>query len=349
MAIILPFLMILRDIYPIIPTLSGTHSLQTDKSISGGNGMKRIVNILILLILIFSAVAISAESLDRFGIIKENTGSLSTLEVLDTPDLNPGQRVEIVVVARGLQARWGEGQIRWRYRVLDEMGQTIVQSRLTPYTQRVSSSNWDLRRVEVVPLPRDLANGRYRIAWEVVDDHTNITYRGNARFTVGMPHREDPADGGAPQVQPTPPAAPVQDQEPEVPQPTTPQRDFVANVEGVEITLKEITRNSNRVSFRMTGVNTNTEEVGLRLWGRDTRIIDSNGREYLFDDVGVRTNIVRGIDFPTDIPLQIELELRGPATSVERIALIELAFLNTNDSVEWRDITIPWPALEPTN
>lgn len=297
----------------------------------------RIVTVAVLFCLVFS---VSAESIDRFGIIEENTGSLATIREYDTPDLTPGQRVEVVVVVRGLQTRWGEGQVRWRHRIFDEMGQTVAQSRLTPYTHRSSGGEWDLLRVETVDLPRDLPDGRYRIDWEVIDDHADTTYRGNAAFTIGMSAAgENVTERPSPEPAPTPVQPPKAEESPTA----VPSGEYVATIEGIEITLTDITRDSNRLTFRMRGINRGTEDYRLDIYSYTTRLIDGNGREYSFDDVGGSTNLSQGVTLPLDVPMQLDIEFRDGAVAVDSIALLEVAFYYTDDVIRWRDLTVPAP------
>lgn len=284
----------------------------------------------ILLAVIFSALfaaGLSAESIDKLWIVKENTGSLSTMERLENPDFDGGQRFPVLLRVEGLASGWNEGYVKWRYSYVSEKGRVIWTSPFETYRGQ-ESEGWNLTRVVNIALPDSIPQGVYRLAFDVTDGHSGKVYKGSVGFTVGNP--ETPA---------TPEAEPAEEGSGGD---AAPQGDVLATayIGAIKLELLEVNRNSNRLTFRFRGTNEGEESDRLDLYPYSSRIIDAEGREYNFSETGGGGNLSDGINLPPDVAVSLELFFRRPANQVERIEFLEFSFYYFDDLLTLRGIDV---------
>lgn len=300
--------------------------------------MKKILVSAALIILL--AASLSAEALDEISFVRRNTGSIATLERLDTPDFSPGQTVFVFLSAKNLSVKWGEGQIKWKYFYRSATGQTIWESPFRPVSEKTSASAWDYNQVVTVSLPGNIPKGAYGLGFLLVDAHSRSEYRGWADFTVAMGEQKASAPAGeaapAPRVE-TPAPAPA-------PAASAPgQGEYEAVVEGVRITLKSIEATQSKLILNFLGLNEKNEEQKLGVYTYSTRIIDSDGNEYYYDSYNGGGSFRKGPNFAPGIPLKTDLIFSSPVNKIGQIALLRIDFYGTGDFIELRSIPVPFP------
>lgn len=287
---------------------------------------KRLMSLLTAMLLI-SGPSLFAEAIDKVWIIEENTGSISTMQERPNPALSPGETVEVLIQVRGLSTRWGEGYAKWSYSYLSESGRKIWISDSYSQRERSDTSTWDFARVATITLPRTIPEGRYRLAFYLQDFHSGKLYQGHAGFSIGGARAaESQAERG--------------EEENRSPQTETA---FEGVVDTVELELRRVSRTGNRLLLLFNGLNRGTENKELRLYPYTVRIIDANGQEYRLEETGGGGNLTDGVSLPPEVPMELELFFRPPATQIEQIQYLQLDFYGTKESLNLRAIPVPWP------
>ena len=292
--------------------------------------MKKIIFILVIFFCI--AGSVFSETLDKAWIIERNTGSVSTMQQLENPSVQPGDVLHVLLSAENLQAKWGEGSVQWQYAYETENGKTIWTSEFIPHKENVSGSVWDFLQVMNITVPQNIPEGKYKLGFTVIDYHSKDTYRGWVDFIVG--EKEGTAAASATESEP------AADTGPDKP---ASQSEYTVWIEDVELKLTAVEKNSNRLTFRFTGTNHGDEELKLRVYSYTTRIIDGNGVEYTFNDTDGSGKLSTSTTFPPGIPMQTDIYFRKPATNADSIALLYIEFYYVDDVLELRSIPIPWP------
>ncbi len=279
------------------------------------------ISVLLLFLLFGTLFSLYPEDLDTLWIVKENTGSVSSLERLGNPDFAPSDSLYLYVRVEDLMARWGEGQVKWKYYYQSSNGKLIWSSPFKPVGRPVPEERWVFSEVVSITLPANIAAGRYRLGFTLVDGHSHTEYRGWVDFSVGM--SSEKAD---------PPAAPA-----------SRVLDAAALIEDVELRLLSVGKDSYGVSFKFSGVNRGSSDQRLTLYPYGSRIIDSEGNEFIFSEAGGGGSLAEGVLFPPDAPVSAELYFERPALDADAIAFLFLSFYDTEDVFELRSLSVPWP------
>lgn len=285
--------------------------------------MKRVITVFLLMSFVFVGFA-AAESLDKTWIIREDTGSASTMERLDTPDLVPGQTIDVYLEKNELSVKWGEGYATYSFSYYSDTGKAIWTSGTFTEKKAASGGSWTFSKVHRVTLPPNIPAGAYRLGFTLTDYHSNTDYKGNASFTVGA---------GAPSA-----AA-------EGPGPSTPAStgEYTVMIGNIELTLVEVAKNSNRLTLTFQGVNRGDVEDKLSIYPYKTRIISDQGEEFVLSDIGGGGNLTGGgLRFAPGIPMKADLYYKPPAVKVNHLAQLEIHFYYFDDKVILRDIPVPW-------
>ena len=133
--------------------------------------MKKILSALFLLLTI-PVFIISADSMDKLWIVKRNTGSVSTMEQLQNPEVKSGDVLHILLSVKGLQAKWGEGYVQWKYEYRASGGKTIWESDYLTHKEQVSGNSWNFLRVVDITIPESIPEDAYGLGFTLVDYHT---------------------------------------------------------------------------------------------------------------------------------------------------------------------------------
>lgn len=295
--------------------------------------------LLLIALIVMVAVSLSAEALDDISFVKRNTGSVASLERLDTPDFTPGQTVFAFISVTDLAVKWGEGQIKWKYFYRSSLGNTIWESPFRPVSEKTSSSSWSFNQVVTVSLPGNIPQGEYGLGFLIVDTHSKSEYRGWADFTINMASQSAKAEAAP---------APQTDAQPEAtsPAPIAQPSDggeYELVVEGVRITLKSIEATQSKLILNFVGLNEKGEEQKLGVYVYSTRIIDSEGNEYYYDSYNGGGSFRKGPNFAPGIPLKTDLIFTPPVNTIKEIALLRIDFYGTGDFIELRSIPVPFP------
>lgn len=280
----------------------------------------------VFLLMVLPIFLLSAESFDKVWIVKKNSGSVSTMEKLQNPEVSPGDVLHILLSVKELQAKWGEGYVQWKYEYRGSSGKTIWESKYITHKEQADGNTWDFLRVIDVTIPKSIPEGEYNLGFTLLDYHTKIEYRGWIDFTVGG--KEAATASAEEEEQPT--------QQPK-------KQEYTVWIEKVELTLKSVKKTSNRLIFTFTGINHGEEEQDLRVYPYSTRIISGRGREYNFSDVGGGGKLSKGTTFSPDIPMETDIYFRNPATNADGISLLHIDFYYTQDVLKLKSIPVPWP------
>ena len=287
--------------------------------------MKKILSALFLLLTI-PVFIISADSMDKLWIVKRNTGSVSTMEQLQNPEVKSGDVLHILLSVKGLQAKWGEGYVQWKYEYRASGGKTIWESDYLTHKEQVSGNSWNFLRVVDITIPESIPEDAYGLGFTLVDYHTKKEYRDWVDFSV-VGKKTEPAAA----------------EKAEEPTQSPDKQEYIVWIEDVELTLKSVKKTSNRLTFTFTGKNHGEEEKNLRVYPYSTRIITDTGREYNFNDVGGKGKLAEGTTFSPGIPMETDIYFRKPATNADSISLLYIDFYYTQDVFEMRSIPVPWP------
>ncbi len=277
--------------------------------------------VLVLFLFFSTVLSLFPEEIDTLWIVKDNTGSVSTLEQLGNPDFAPSGSLYLYVGVKDLTVRWGEGQVKWKYYYQSSNGKVIWSSPFKPVSRLSSESSWNFSEIVNITLPANISTGKYRLGFTLVDGHSDKEYRGWVDFSVGMSSEK------------AGPAA----------SPASRAIDAEAVIEEVELSLLSIGKDSYGVVLEFSGVNRGSTEQPLTLYPYGSRIIDSEGNEFIFSEVGGGGSLADGILFPPDVPVRTDLYFERPALDADSIALLFLSFYDTEDVFEVRSIPVPWP------
>jgi len=123
---------------------------------------------------------------------------------------------------------------------------------------------------------------------------------------------------------------------------------FSSVVAEIEIKLVEVDINSNQLTITMLAVNNGDSEFPLRLDWAKTRIIDTRGNIFTYEDAGSRSvgNIRSNLDLPVGIPVQLNVVFTRAVTSIEAMRLLEMHFPFTDDIIWWEDVPVPYGVEE---
>jgi len=291
--------------------------------------MKKMV-LCISLVLAAASVAMSEEK-SRIAIIKKDTGKPATIEEMVNPDFEPEQAFDILVQINNLTAKWNEGYVTYTYTYYSDKNQKISTSQPQSIKERTQKDSWNMAKVIRVTLPGNIPKGAYRLGFDVTDYHTGKMYKGSVQFTISMGKTPAPqSPSSQPPAQQTPKGAPATD-------------GFDFEIADAVLTLKSITKNSNKITFSFIGVNNDSENLDLRIYPYTTRINSETGTEYKFSDVGGDGNLVTGVSLPPEVPMSLEISFKKPAVNVNKVALLEVFFYYIDDNLVMKNVVVPWP------
>jgi hypothetical protein len=279
------------------------------------------ITVLVLFLLFAAVFSLFPEEIDTLWIVKDNAGSVSSLERLGNPDFSPSDTLYLYVAVKDLTVRWGEGQVKWKYYYQSSNGKVIWSSPFKPVSRPFSGDSWNFSEIVSITLPASIPAGTYRLGFTLVDGHSLKEYRGWLDFSVGMGSETAGADSA----------------------PAFRTFDAAAVIEEVELRLISIEKDSYGVMFNFSGVNRGIGEQPLSLYPYGSRIIDSEGNEFVFSEVGGGGSLADGVLFPPDVQVRTELYFKRPALDAESIALLFLSFYDTDDVLEIRSVSVPWP------
>ncbi len=287
---------------------------------------KYYLSIIIFLIGFIAA----ADAIDRLDIIKADTGDMITMEVIENPDLVPGQEIAVLVHISGLEVKWNEGMVDYIYSYYSDQGHKILESKIYPVSKRTADKTWELTTVHRLRLPENISNGAYLLQFEVSDYHSRKIYTSYVEFTIGL---SGSAQSDSRNTNP----------EKEVGQENRVSDLIEFQIEDTVISLESISKTSNRLTFRFKAVNSAEESYDLTIHPYDARIINDKGKEYLYLDTDGGGNMLKGVSIPPGVPMALDFYMNKPATNIDFIALLELNFYYTDDSIELKNISIPYP------
>lgn len=288
--------------------------------------------VFVLAMTLISLGVLHSESMDEVRIVRENTGSVSTLKEVENPNVSPGDVIHVHLAVDEVTAKWNEGYVQWKYEYENSDGETIWSSDFDAYKEYVSGKSWDFSRVVDITIPKNISKGDYRLGFTLIDYHTQNEYRGWTDFTVGASAPAASKTDNDPPPAKEPAAGPADE-----------SGKYSVWIEDVELKLTAVEKNSNRLTFSFTGKNHGDEDLNLRVYSYTTRFIDGNGKEYTFNDVDGGGSLSQSVTFPPGIPMQADVYFRKPATNADDVALLYIEFYYIDDVLELRSIPIPWP------
>ncbi|ADK81786.1 hypothetical protein [Sediminispirochaeta smaragdinae] len=291
--------------------------------------MKKVI-LGIVFLTFFWNVSLFAESVDQMWIVKEHTGSASSLQRVSEPLFSPGQTMYVYILVNNLGVKWGEGQVKWKYYYQSSDGKIIWASPFTPVSRRSSDPSWNFSEVVTISLPSTIPEGSYGLGFSLVDAHTLKEYRGWVEFRVGIVTTDQNLTAEPDQQQGKAAA-------PEV------QQDFTSSVNGIRFTLVAVEKRPERLVITFTGNNGESEEQKLVLYPYSARIIDREGNEYQYADLGDGGSLAAGVSFPPGIPTMADIRFRRPTNTIMSMALLSFSFYHTDEMVELRGVPVPYP------